>query len=191
MAGIVRQQAPILSVAAFRDWLTSRPDEEHWELIEGIPVMMTPPTAAHQRIATNLENLLNDALERYDPELEAYQGVGLNVVSSKPYDPEPDVVVVRRLENLGQRYFDQFYLVAEILSESDKRTIDDKRNIYREHPSCACILLVRQDLAELTVDSRNDDGWRSQLLRGGDELRLPAFGLICPVKAIYRRTPLG
>jgi hypothetical protein len=44
----------------FRDWLISRPVEEHWELIEGIPMMMAPPTAAHQRICTHLENLLND-----------------------------------------------------------------------------------------------------------------------------------
>ena len=87
---------PFFSVATFRDWLTSWPDEEHWELIEGVPVMMTPPTAAHQRICTDLENLLNAALETHDPTLEAYEGVGLNVASVLPYDPEPDVVVSRR-----------------------------------------------------------------------------------------------
>jgi hypothetical protein len=35
VVGTVRQNAPILSVASFRAGLTSRPDEEHWELIEG------------------------------------------------------------------------------------------------------------------------------------------------------------
>ena len=153
--------------------------------------MMTPPTAAHQRIATNLVNLLSDALDSHDDELDAYPGVGLNLVSSVPYDPDPDVVVVRRSENLGQRYFDQFYLAAEILSESDKRIIESKRAIYRAHPSCMCILLVRQDRVELTVDLRSDDGWQSQRLHGDDELQLPAFGLICSIKAIYRKTPLG
>ena len=55
MVGAVRQHAPILSVASFRAWRASRPDEEHWELIEGVPMMMTPPNRRHQRIASNLD----------------------------------------------------------------------------------------------------------------------------------------
>jgi hypothetical protein len=31
----------------------SRPDEEHWELIEGVPMMMAAPNRRHQRIASN------------------------------------------------------------------------------------------------------------------------------------------
>jgi Uma2 family endonuclease len=55
-----------LSVALFRGFLEGRPEEERWELIDGLPVMMAPPTKAHQRIASNLERLLNDALEAQD-----------------------------------------------------------------------------------------------------------------------------
>jgi Uma2 family endonuclease len=61
MIGALRQHTPILSVASFRAWLESRPDEEHWELIEGVPMMMTPPNRRHQRISSNLEALLNGA----------------------------------------------------------------------------------------------------------------------------------
>jgi Uma2 family endonuclease len=67
MVGAAAQHAPILSVASFRAWLASRPDEEHWELIGGVPVMMTPPNRRHQRIASNLEALLNAALQRSHP----------------------------------------------------------------------------------------------------------------------------
>ena len=42
---------------AFRD---DRPKEEKWELIDGTPTMMPPPTVMHQRIARNLETMLND-----------------------------------------------------------------------------------------------------------------------------------
>lgn len=69
MTGAVRQHAPILSVASFRAWLASRPDEEHWELIDGVPMMMTPPNRRHQRVASNLESLLNAALRRHKPDL--------------------------------------------------------------------------------------------------------------------------
>jgi Uma2 family endonuclease len=170
MAGAARQHPPVFSVVLFRDWLASRPDEQHWELIAGVPMMLTPPTAAHQRIVNNLENLLNEALATYDPALEAYHDVGLNIVSAVPYDPEPDVVVVQRAEDPDQRYFDRFFLVAEVFSESDRRIIESKRAIYRAHPSCSCLLMVRQDRQEVTVDRRDGDEWSSQVLASADEL---------------------
>lgn len=191
MTGAVRQNDPILSVASFRSWLTSRPDEEHWELIGGVPMMMTPPNRRHQRIASNLEALLNAALKRHDPKFVAYQAIGLNVVSTVPYDPEPDVAVIREDENPDPRYADRFYLVAEVLSDSDKAVIESKREIYRAHPSCVCILLVRQDEIEIMVDRRAADGWHTQVLHAPDELKLPDFGLACRVKDVYRDTPLG
>src|SRR5438552_19016010 len=95
MVGALRRSAPILSVASFRAWLGSRPDEEHWELIDGVPMMMTPPNRRHQRIASNLETLLNAALKRHDPKLVAYHDIGVNIVSTVPYDPAPDGAVIR------------------------------------------------------------------------------------------------
>src|SRR5215471_5205616 len=190
MSGALRQNTPILSVSAFRSWLVSRPDEEHWELIAGVPMMMTPPNRRHQRIASNLELLLNAALKRHQPGLAAYQAIGVNIVSTTPYDPEPDVAVIREDENPDPRYADRFYLVAEVLSESDKGVIEGKRDIYRAHPSCACILLVRQDDLEITVDRRTADGWHSQVLRADDELSVPELGLTCRVRDVYRDTPV-
>jgi Uma2 family endonuclease len=84
-----------LSIKAFRAWVESRPEKERWEVIGGVPMMMAPPTRGHQRIASNLERLLNDALEARHPELSAYQRVGLNLAPIVPdYDPEPDVAVI-------------------------------------------------------------------------------------------------
>ncbi|MGB6535963.1 MAG: Uma2 family endonuclease [Xanthobacteraceae bacterium] len=191
MVGALRQNVPILSVSSFRTWLASRPEEEHWELIEGVPTMMTPPNRRHQRIAGNLESLLNTALKRHNPALVAYHDIGVNIVSTVPYDPEPDVAVIREDENPDPRYADRFYLVAEVLSESDKAIIESKRDMYRAHASCTCILLVRQDRAEIIVDNRAADGWRTQLLTADDRLRLSEFGLDCPVKDVYRDTPLA
>jgi Uma2 family endonuclease len=140
----LRQQAPILSVASFRAWLASRPDEEHWELIEGVPTMAAPPSRRHQRIASNLEARLNAALKRHDPAFVAYQNIGLNIVATVPYDPEPDVAVIREDENSDPRYAERFYLVAEVLTESDKGIIESKRDICRSHASCIRILLALQ-----------------------------------------------
>ena len=103
MVGAVPQQPPILSVSSFRAWLASRPDEEHWELIEGVPMIMTPPDRLHQRITSNLETLLNAALKRHNPLFAAYH-IGVNIVSAVPFDPEPDVTVIREDENPDPRY---------------------------------------------------------------------------------------
>ncbi len=134
MVGALRQSSPMLSVASFRTWLESRPDEEHWELIEGVPMMMTPPNRRHQRIASNLEALLNTALKRHNPAFAAYHDIGVNIVSTVPYDPEPDVAVIREDENPDPRYAERFYLVAEVLSESDKAIIESKRYAARLSP---------------------------------------------------------
>ncbi|MFL4976948.1 MAG: hypothetical protein ACJ8FV_00615 [Xanthobacteraceae bacterium] len=47
MIGVQQRKPPRLSVELFRRFLDSRPDEEHWELIAGVAMMMAPPTVAH------------------------------------------------------------------------------------------------------------------------------------------------
>jgi Uma2 family endonuclease len=186
------QQTASLSVDAFRAWAESRPDEQHWELIDGVPTLRQSLTKAHQRIASNLERLLNDALVRAAPERAAYQRVGLNlgpVVQN--YDPEPDVVVIDVEESSDERYADHFYLIAEVVSASDRPKIEGKREIYKLHAACACMLTIRQDRHEVRVDLRSGNSWTTQILtRPADELVLTEFGLRCTVADLHRGTPL-
>jgi len=188
MAGV---SAP-LSIEAFRSWLESRPDEEHWELIAGVPMMMAPATKAHQQIAYNLDRLLRDALERHRPEWIAYQRVGLNLATVAPdYDPEPDVVVIDTNAPDDERYFDRFYLAAEVVSSSDRRTVEGKRDIYKRHPDCRCVLIVDQKRLDVGVALLTDAGWvERRLTNPNDELSLVGFGLRCTLADLYRGTAL-
>jgi Putative restriction endonuclease len=70
-----------MSGAEFRAFQEKRPDHERWELLGGVAMMMTPPTITHNRIAGNLERLLNDRLERHTPSLLATQRPGLELGS--------------------------------------------------------------------------------------------------------------
>ena len=140
------------------------------------PRAQEEPAAAPPEKLWTSEDLLdavnravNAALKRHNPAFAAYHDIGVNIVSTVPYDPEPDVAVIRDDENPDPRYADRFYLVAEVLSESDKGIIESKRDIYRAYPSCTCILLVRQDRLEIVGDRRAADGWRSQVLHAADE----------------------
>ena len=194
MTGVARRNPPLMSIELFRAFYASRPDEEHWQLIDGVAVMMTPPTPAHQRIASNLESLLNDALESHAPDLVAYQGLGVDLAPTvEHYDPEQDVLVVDAdvSRAVDIRYMKRFYLAAEIVSASDRVWVDQKREIYKLHESCSCVLSVQQDRFHVRVDLRTDTGWKDHILAKPDDLlALPGFGLSCRLSDLYRGTPL-
>ena len=186
------QKQPGLSVEAFRAFYHGRPDEERWELIDGVPMMMAPPTFVHRRIASNLERLLNDALEVHKPTWAAYQRGGLNLKRAiSNYDPEPDVVVVDVVLAPDQHYADRFFLAAEVASDSDKKALAGKREIYKLHQDCLCVLTVRQDRCHIRIDTRTPTGWQVKLLaKPANILALPEFGLRCRIGDLYKGTPL-
>jgi len=194
VAGATRRNSQLLSIEAFRAFIAVRPEEERWELIDGAAVMMTPPTKAHQRIASNLEALLLDALENRAPNFTAYQRLGVNLGPTvQHYDPEPDVVVTDADTgpDTDERYADRFYLAAEVVSASDKVLVEAKRTIYRLHETCKYILVVQQDRYEVCLDVRTDTGWQLQVLASPDDLLvLPDFGVRCKVSDLYRGTAL-
>jgi Putative restriction endonuclease len=181
-----------LSIEAFRAWLASRPDEEHWELIAGVPLKKAPGSKACRRITSNLEWRLNDALEVHRPDLTAYQRVGLNLASIAPdYDPEPDVVVVDVNDQDDERYSDRFYLVAEVPAESDRHGVESKRDVYKRHPDCRCVLVIEQHRIQVSLSLLGSSGWTEQrLTKLEEELVLEDFGLRCTLAELYRDTLL-
>jgi Uma2 family endonuclease len=193
MAGTPQKKSPPMTVDLFRAFYATRPDEERWELIDGAALMMTPPTPAHQRIASNLERLLNDVFESRGLPLAAYQRLGVDLGPPvEHYDPEPDVIVVDADvgRETDKRYMDRFYLAAEVVSASDRIAVESKREIYKLHPHCNCILTVQQDRCEVRIDRRTR-GWEEQVLNQLDDLLvLPDFGLRCEVSSLYRGTTI-
>lgn len=198
-----------LSAAAFRFFQEGRPDEERWELIAGTPVMTAPPPIDHNRIASNLERLLNDALEHHDPDREAVQrpglelGLGPAVLAglgfAGAYRPEPDVAVIDDDPVAGRRFVDRAYLLAEVVSGTDEEPvlpdglpwIDAKTRLYRAHEACRVVLIVEQNRIDVVVWERGPDGWAARCLAEPDAvLDLPGFGLRCPVGSLYAGTHL-
>jgi Uma2 family endonuclease len=198
--GIAISDKPLerMSGPDFRAFQMDRPDHERWELIAGVPMMMPTPSIAHNRIASNLERQLNDALTRHDRSRLATQRMGIEI-GSGDYRPEPDVAVIDADYAVDQWLVERCYLLAEIVSRSDevkypetkKRWIEIKRDIYLVHPPCDAVLIIAQDRIEVAVDVRQHDGWRSETLVGADAvLVLPSFGLQCRLGELYDSTPL-
>ena len=198
-AAVVDRRAGGMSGTEFRDFQHKRPDHERWELLGGVPMMMTPPTLSHYQIAANLQMLLNDALESHDPSMLAAQRPGLELASGD-YKPEPDFGVIDADFGAGQRFVEKAYLLAEIISGTDdipvpgtdRRWIDVKRDLYRAHEHCQAVLIVSQDRMEVELDLKTESGWAESVLKGGAaELSIPAFGFKCLVADLYNKTPLA
>ena len=189
-----------MSAREFRAFEATRPENERWELIAGVPIMMVPPLLVHNFIADNLTRLLNDALEHCDPTRRALQRCGVELgLDNDEYRPEPDVTVLDIDYAPDQRFVERANLLAEVASSTDyapipgsrEPWIEVKRRLYRAHPPCEAVVVVEQTRVELRVDLRTETGWKTiELTRLEEELVLPTFGLRCPVADLYASTPL-
>ena len=181
------------NVALFHEWLDTRSPEEHWELIEGVAVMKPAPLVGHQRIASNFEHHLNDALARNKPEWRADREIGIELSDDSPYRPEPEIAVVDADIDTTRRGVDRFYLIVEVRSESDReRLFASKLDFYKSHPHNRWIVVVEQDRVEATIHERQDDGgWAMRRLsRASDRLTFGEIGEVCALGDLYRHTNL-
>ena len=181
------------NVALFHEWLDTRSPEEHWELIEGVAVMNLAPLVGHQRIASNFEHHLNDALARNKPEWRADREIGIELSDDSTYRPEPEIAVVDADIDTTRRGVDRFYLIVEVRSESDReRLFASKLDFYKSHPHNRWIVVVEQDRVDATIHERQEDGgWSSRRLsRASDRLTFGEIGEVCALGDLYRHTNL-
>ncbi len=193
MPGDFLRRTPQLTMEQFHAFRDERPKEEKWELIDGVPMMMPPPTLMHQRIGRNLETLLNARLQEAKPAWQADREVGVWLKGDEKYNPEPDVTVIDATIAIGQIYVQRFYFVAEILSENDKKAVlEAKLRYYQGHEHNHCVLFVRQDRIGADQHDRQSSGdWRRHhLVKPDAAVKLPDIGLIGCLGDLYKFTPL-
>ena len=179
-----------MDVDEFMAFLEARPDGEHWDLIEGVAVMMATPNYAHQRIVSNLCQLLNSAFAARNLDLFAYFDVGVRSPDVRNFQPEPDVAVVPGVAGYDP-YSERFQLVAEVLSPTNRRQeIDLKLRRYCEAPHNLYSLVIepREFLVEIYARRA---AWQATILTNADDaIEMPEFGLSCRVADLYVGTPI-
>lgn len=180
-----------LTAEQFLAFIEDRPREERWQLIDGEAfMMMSPARLPHQMIGRNLARLLDLALERDRPDLAALQEVAVRVEDFPDFLAVADVAIVNsEVEDVV--YSTNFYMAAEILSESNTREfISRKRAIYAASPDCVHVLILSQDDFAVEVWSRSND-WKGRVYRSPEDvIDLPEFGFSCRVADLYRGTPV-
>jgi len=185
-----RPSSGVMDVDEFMAFLELRPKEERWHLIEGIAVMMSPPSLAHQRIALNFCELLNRALTALHSDLYAYHEIAIRMPGVINFQPEPDVTVASGTAGY-ELYADTFRLVAEILSPTNKQSeIALKLRRYRAAPENLYAVVIEPREFHVAIYARAH-GWEPGILtKPDDPIELPEFGLRCRVVDLYRGTPL-
>lgn len=184
------QHQPRMKVAEFIEMIRPYPDEERWELLDGLPVPMAPQSERHQIIVMNLLRLA-DRLAR-PKGCRALPGLGLLNDEIDDYAPIPDVVI-RRGPRLDGGYADDPVLLAEVLSPS---TMDNDRgrklHFYRSIASLRTILVVYQDEVRIEAWQRDGAEWRRLVKkRRSDRIDVPELDGELALADIYEDVPLA
>jgi Uma2 family endonuclease len=186
------EQMTIEEFLAFTD---TRPDDERWELIEGVAVMSPSPTLWHQVIAGNVFMALGMVKLRTGAPWVPALGIGTRVPVSPNSLPQPDAFVVEHgVGSEPSPVTDDALVLFEVLSKSNTRADQAwRKRVYASVPNCAHYVTVAQSKTEVVRYDRasNWEGVRYREL--GDKLELPALGrgVTISLADIYRWTPLG
>ena len=186
------RSADRLSVDEYLAFIARRPSAERWQLIDGVAIMLTPPTLRHQTVARNLMVDLNVHFRIKNLPFSALQEVGLIVPDVAQFRPACDVAVVDTSIDLDSSFADRFFLVAEVLSPSS--TEDDvelKRTRYLQHPDNLYCLIISQSEFKVEVWTRAS-GWQCQTLTDLDDVvALPTWDFTANLADIYLNTRVG
>ena len=181
-----------LSVEDYLAFIAARPSEERWQLIDGVAMMMPPSTLRHQAVARNLGFELNFNFRASELAFSAFHEIGLIVPDIDRFRPEADVAVLDDAMDLDTSYADRFFLVAEVLSESNTdEEIELKRARYIQHPDNLYCLVISQTAVNVQIWSRASGWQRSELTRLDQSIELPEWGCTISLASLYRGTPLA
>jgi Uma2 family endonuclease len=182
------QQMTIEEFLAFTETL---PEEERWELIEGVPVLNPSPIDNHQVVVLNIGSYLVAHKQRAGASWLPMLGVGTRVPISPRSLPQPDVFV-KEGPTTGSPITDDALVLFEVLSRSNTKADQAwRRRVYASVPNCRHYVTVSLKAVEVDAYDR-DNGWSRRTLTDlTDALALPALDLSIPLADIYRWTPLG
>ncbi len=173
-----------MSVPEYRDWVAGRPDDERWELHDGVPTLMSPPSERHQTIVSNLIRRMGDLADAKGCRVVP----GIAVVS-RPMDdfaPIPDVMV-RCGPILADGYASDPVRVVEVLSPSTMSADRGRKtDVYRTVESLQAFLIVYQDEPRVEVWRRQEGSvWRKEALGLDGAIVLPELDGTLPVAAAF------
>jgi Uma2 family endonuclease len=181
---------PRMTVEEFHDFVSGRPDDEKWELIDGEPILNATPTRFHQLIVANVISALAEVAEKTRAPWIAIPGTGVVAPGDTFNAPEPDVLVAPAANWREWKAEDAIIAFEVISPDSRSRDLRKKPAIYARSPSLTDYVVLSQKRLE-PIHYAKTTGWSPVTVAGADaSLRLHGIGVDLSLARIYRRTPL-
>jgi Uma2 family endonuclease len=181
-----------MTIEEFLAFTDTRPQEEQWELIEGVAALNPRPTELHQLVKANVAvHLLHHRRSRTNVRWLPLFGVCIRVPASPHSAPTPDVFV-KEGPATGSPVSSDALAIFEMLgpfnTEADQAW---RRKVYASVPNCRHYVTVSLKAVKVVAYDR-DAGWNPRTFTRIDELLdLPALGVSIPLADVYRWTPLA
>ncbi len=180
-----------MTIEEFLAFTDSRPDEERWELIEGVAVLNPSPVEHHQLIVANIVTFLMTHKQRTGVAWLPMLGVGTRVPVSPHSLPQPDVFV-KEGEASSSAVTDDALVLFEVLSRSNTKADQAwRRRVYASIPNCRHYVTVSLKAVEVDAYDVRQQMATAAAKASRRILELSALGLAMPMTDIYRWTPLG
>lgn len=171
---------PRLSAAEFLSW----PEDAaglRWQLVDGVPVAMAPPSSTHGTVQAEFGGLVRDALRARGSPCRVVAGPGIQPRVEAEWNVRiPDLVVNCDPPDPKQALVPNPVLVVEILSPGNEHRTRANVWAYRTIPSVQEILLLYGWRIGGELLRRDADGeWPDSATKLGatDRLALPGIGL--------------
>jgi Uma2 family endonuclease len=180
-----------MTIEEFLAFTESRPEEERWELIEGVAIMNPSPVEHHQMVVANIVAYLIAHKQRTGVTWLPMLGVGTRVPISPRSLPQPDVFV-KAGASTDSPTTDDAIVLFEVLSRSNTRADQAwRRRVYASVLNCQHYVTVSLKAIQVDTFDRSS-GWERRSVNSlSDSLALPALDISIPLADMYRWTPLG
>jgi Uma2 family endonuclease len=182
----------LMTVEAFLDW--EAPTSGLWQLVDGVPPAMAPPSPTHGVIQARIGQLIGAFLDSQSSPCRSVATPGVVPASRSDINMLiPDLAVTCspiRQEDKALRYP---VLVIEILSPGNQAETWINVWACTTIPSVREIVVFRTTPIGALILRRNAEGsWPDQPAEvDRDEVALENIGLCLPIEAVYRTTWLA
>jgi Uma2 family endonuclease len=180
-----------MSVTEFLAWCPE--DGYFWQLVDGEPMAMAPPSSTHGAIQNEIGRILGNHLLERESSCRVITTPGVTPhVHAKQNVRIPDLAIACSPPAGEDRLLDDPVLVIEILSPSNPAETWANVWTYTSIPSVREILVVSSLEISAELLRRGPDGsWPQSpaLIKGGD-IDLETIGYHGPLAGFYRTTKL-
>jgi Uma2 family endonuclease len=172
----------------FFTFAESDPDHRY-ELIDGVPYMMTGGSPDHAIMSANLIRLLGEKL-RKRPCIAYSSDVYVDVGDNDENCNCPDASVSCDPRDRHATKFIRYpSVIAEVLSPSTKaKDLGIKAEQYQNMPSVQEILFVHSQVIRIVLYRREPEFWTIRSYTQDDTIELASLGISFAVAEVYEKT---